>query len=347
MDYIIPNIKSQNVMFCGYEQLAIILNLHNIHFVKDVLGLDWSFSYTRKFGEGIGIEFEKWLPEYVISTEYTSVRDVLKKYYGFELVRCKFDNSSDILNAMKKDIKMGHPLIVSCDPFCLPYFAEYKVSHAESPHYILMFGFNEDNQELIYYDSTRRFEEGSVHRYSYQNIDELFSPTDNVYHLKPEYIKLIQNGSKKDGRLLLAGSVSDMLMNKEVFSDNSVTYMGINGIRVLCKDMYLMGKWGNEELMNRFFDSFKDMVVLCAQQRYGNYLKLLEINEGSSIKEKLLQIYKKWNALKLNFINPGKQSAVSAFEQGSNTLREIADLEEKFLLEFVHTIECNKISPTG
>lgn len=339
MRHIIEGVESQKVNFCGYEQIAIIIKKDGIDLIKDVLGSEWAFSFTREYGRGIGNEYEKWVPHYFVSSEETNLRARLKECWGYEFIQVRKESFEELLKQAKKDIGNGHPIIIACDLYDLPYFVEYHNSHPESPHYIMVYGFDEENKEIFYYDTTRGFIEGPNHTASFEELNSILNPETNLFHLDYSYLTIKKVGDTKDTmeKEHLLHTAKKMLDSSVIKGQGQITYCGIGGIRKLAEEFELINKWGNDVFLNQYKDKLENMIALVCQQRNGNYKKFmdkkneLELEEG--FEEQLRDIYKGWNALKLCMFNIRKQEVKTLFEKGAILLFEIAEKEESFLKE--------------
>lgn len=326
MKVILENILPQQVNFCGYEVIAVLLNRFGINFIRDVLGIEWGFEYIRDVGKGIGIDYEKWVPEYFFTSEVSGIREIIKGVYGYEFKMIKANTYEEICIHIIKYLNSGYPLIINCDPIELPYFDEYKINHAESPHYVLVYGYDNKKKIFYYMDSFRGHIEGIYHQATFENMRYLFIPKDNIFHLNNSFLVLQKNRTSITDRTF--SHFYKSLMQMEGQDTN-----GFHAMHNLAEDLKLISKWGTQLHINYYKRKFESMSVLVCQQRRGNYLYILNCDEINSeeLVNKVRNIYKLWNNFKMCFHNVRRFSDSKVLFNASIILEDLITREREFI----------------
>lgn len=341
MAALIDDLQIQGVSFCGYNSMAVLLNKLGYDLVLDVLSLEWNFLFSRRYERGICEEYEKWLPDYYISTESSTIKQLLEKFFNLKIKYIIAKDKKEYMVRLKKCINAGIAAVVAVDVKYLKYFIEYQNSHSESFHYVTICGYSED--KIYFLDSFRSFIEGEIHSVSYNEFYNMVQPEDNVFHLKLEFIVLERISSKNVRdmhieKMHFIKSIDKMLEEKApIFENGWVKYSGLCALKEFSKEMILISKIGDENLIEGYIKKFVPMIIMCAQQRKGNiaYIKRMIINaskDAESVFKLCKNLYQKWEYLKITFCNVRKREWKIVAETTSLIIQDIYSIELELLL---------------
>lgn len=332
----ISNICPNQINFCGYSQIASILTKYNIDFLNDVIGVEWNFTFKRGFGEGLGKEYDKWVPTYWFTTEKRTVNDILSELYKVQFVSKKFDNIRSMYEGIINKLENDIPVVMMIDPYYLEYFDEYRSTHPETPHYILFYGFDKDEETLVFLDSTRAFIDGVTHLMSLEMLNEMHAKCKNILHIDKciWYLdtKLLVKDYNRCKEFFL-NSIRRMAGNKIYESDGMVEYKGLIAEKKLGEELMLMSEW-DDKILYKYKEKFFNSIILASQQRKANY-KFAEKYLYRELDERAMglckEIYKEWNKLKMCFFNIRKVRESVVFERASHIMKSIYKNETEFI----------------
>lgn len=345
MKKIIEGFEIQSTNYCGYATISLILSKFGYNFIRDILGMEWGFSFSKRCPRVLGADYEKISSEYFITTELHNVNEIIVNYFNIDMIwEPEMNSFEELMDKAKEYILKDMPLVFLADGKYLPYFDEYRTRHPESGHCVVVHGFDEEHVYFI--DFSRAFVKGLYHKMDYKSFKQCIMPDDNVFQFKYEFIKFIKNGTPtlNDEKCLeyFLKSVKNSLHLDIRYEDGWKRYIGVEGLKYLSEEVALFCFWGSDEIIKKYLEEIFYMVVLARQQRKGNF-DFIEMHESffsqmeQSIKEKVKKIYKTWNRLEIVLSNIRKLELTEVAKRSSQFIYEIY-VQEKELLEILEQV---------
>ena len=340
MKVMIDDLQIQGISYCGYNSIAILLKKLGIDFTTDLLGLEWGFQFHRRYDIGICEEYEKWVPDYYITTEINTVKYLLENFWLIRIKHVHASNINEYMKLLKTYIDVGTAVIKAVDVKYLKYFSEYQNRHSESYHYITICGYS--TNEICFIDSSRSFVEGELHTVTYSEFYKMVQPDDNVFHLKLEFALLentfsINNQNDSIRKKHFTESIEKMFQDSvPIYENGWVKYSGLSALTEFSKEMLLISKFGDEKIIQNYMKKIFPMIVMCSQQRKGNMSYLMKWLDGihkdnDRMMELCMKLKQAWESLKLTYYNIRKKEWRIVAESSSEILHEIYKIEFELL----------------
>lgn len=331
----LKNLKIEQIYYCGYSSMAILASAYNIDFLGDILGTEWGFRLEKRVMRELGVEYEKYHPEYFISSEVTPVKTLLYELYGIQIKCIEKNNSVDFWNELNEQICKQNLILVMVDCKYLNYFEEYRKYHPETAHCVVVFDINSDYVKFL--DTSRGFVEGYEHSMQKERFLEAVLPSDNPLGLNLSLYMFEKVCKKKlthdELKEKFRNSLKSMLRVIRKNNNGIQSVVGIEALNELKKEFDNFVVWNNKNLINRFRDDIFSMIVLIVQQRKANYKfikKYYADNIDLILRAK--KIYQLWNNLEITLANIRKEENELVFEKAKNIIGAIYQAELNFII---------------
>lgn len=320
MNIVLDNIFFYPVNYCINSVLGSYLKFYGIDMYEDLLGQIWDFYVSlSSCNEYLSLR------KICIRPMKYKVIDVLSSGFGVEVQKLYITNMSEIIKTCKLFLQQGKPIIAGADPFFFEHYENYKKYHGlKWHHYILIYGIDLDQEQILYIDNTRGFVKGYKHSLSFSDLTKAMVPEHNIFELAPEmYILKMENfHSSLDKKYMRRFHQSDSNAKECLVADKA------DGIKLLRKIVKEISYIKNNELQECITADCLNQIALVAQHRKANSNYLSKIGELSTA-EKVGYIAKQWEKIKYSLSPLRNKGYQEKYQNFNNYLDEIYKLEKE------------------
>ena len=328
---------------CFISHLGSIMKFHGYHEVELFFGLRWGFFYWRGNNNSPAKEEEGYRISECKSKQ--SLVEDLSRFYGITWKWRRALNAEKAWSVAKKSLDNNEPLIISVDLYYLGYSNQYQRGHGG--HVVILYGYDEEKDKAYIIDwSPPTFFKGGVSIKTLKQARNSLNPKDpndlnqtSGYPIKNRWldIKLSSRRIESDDNLIkkiILENIEAMLEDK----GKKDYFQGIKGIRTFAEDILEWISYDDKGLLIAEMEkSFLYLWGIKGQrtlhfQFLSTISKRLEKPELGKISEELTKIFQSWKVVRMMFLKGSKKEPEAMLPRIRTRLLDIADREEKILL---------------
>lgn len=277
-------------------------------------------NYIYMYAEAWDFKFDEFnVYEYLgqrMNVRSNNFIDLLDKYHGIKSNPTYEFSSKKIIKIFKNEFKKRFPVLVSFDPFYLPWDDSFNIFHTK--HSFLLSGYNSKNSSFYCVDPYFEIEQ----ELSYKNlinglnffvtfeVRDVQYPIDWKYIIKNAIKNFNQNNSVKNIKIF-----ADCLCKYQKFSEE------INNFKIeMFNDAYGASIIGNLNILVKKRKQFSRVLEYIGKTKNIDSIVVL-----SNRFEEVSKLWKKTNDLLIKAYY--KDSPLFLLERASNYLKEVAGIE--------------------